>query len=138
MNSDLYLRAVLTVIAAALVYLCVVLTPIPAASAQGRVVGARTPGESTGPAEMVVVGWRTPANEPVPVRIVGDVNVANTVRVSGRVEVAQPPDEAMRTVVIGYENRAGFLGRGQYNHGQFVGLDRSDAGLPVTPLPPRP
>src|SRR3712207_7252960 len=40
MTTDSYVRVVLTVIAVALVYLCVILTPIPRASAQepGRVV----------------------------------------------------------------------------------------------------
>jgi hypothetical protein len=66
MKNDAYLRGVLTVIAAALLYLCVLLTPLPAVSAQaGRVIGAPTPGVSTGPAEMVVVGWKVADTVPV-------------------------------------------------------------------------
>jgi hypothetical protein len=97
MQNDLYLRAVLTVIAVALVYLCVVLTPLPVLSAQGqRVVGAQTPGVYTGPAEMVVVGWKVPE---IP------VTVSNEVRVNGRVETT-PTLAAQRTVIVGWEELA--------------------------------
>jgi hypothetical protein len=47
MTSDRYLKAVLTVIASCLVYICVALTTGPAASAQHG-----------GPQEVVLVGWK--------------------------------------------------------------------------------
>lgn len=132
MRSDAYLRAVLTVIAAALVYLCVVLTPVTGVSAQGR-VGTPVPGVPTGPAEMVIVGWRTPAGEAVPVQVVGgQVQVPNEVRVIGRVESVQPERAATRTVIVGYEEGATESpapGRG-YQPGQFRGLGPTSR-LPV-------
>lgn len=47
MTSDRYLKAVLTVIAGCLVYICVALTTGPAVSAQDG-----------GPQEVVLVGWK--------------------------------------------------------------------------------
>lgn len=49
MTSDRYLKGVLTVIAASLVYLCLVLTPWPTAAA------AAAAAEQT---ECVIVGWK--------------------------------------------------------------------------------
>ena len=51
MRVDLYTRMVLTAIAAALLYLCIILTPLPVASAQT----AQRPGMPTGPAEVVIL-----------------------------------------------------------------------------------
>ena len=127
MKSDTYLRGVLTVIAAALLYLCAVLTPLPAASAQaGRVIGAPTPGVSTGPAEMVVVGWNVPG--PVPVTVTrGEVHVTNeSLRVNGTVR-AEPAD-ATRMILVGWED-----GGSQKTPGRFTPLDdASGRRLPVT------
>jgi hypothetical protein len=47
MTSDRYLKAVLTVIAGCLVYICVALTTGPSVSAKGD-----------GPQEVVLVGWK--------------------------------------------------------------------------------
>ena len=129
MTNDFYLRAVLTVIAAALVYLCVVLTPLPTVSAQaGRVVGAPVPGVSTGPAEMVVVGWRAPESLPVTVTR-GEVRVTNDVLpVSGTVRTEQPPNAMTRTVLVGWEELASTKGPGSFN---TIGDVKSN-GLPVT------
>ncbi len=53
--TDRYSKFVLTVIAAALVYLCVVMTAFPAVNAQGT----RKAGEMiTPPIEAVIVGWK--------------------------------------------------------------------------------
>ena len=52
--TDRYTKCVLTVIAVALVYLCVIFTPLPHAHAQTSSI---RPGESSGPTEVVVVGW---------------------------------------------------------------------------------
>jgi hypothetical protein len=129
MNNDRYLRGVLTVIAAALVYLCVVLTPLPTASAQepGRVVGAPIPGVSTGPAEMVIVGWRVPDTIPVTVAR-GDV------RVTGRVEAAPAPNTLYRTTLVGWEEGGRAAAPGPFR--QFGG--NSSAALPVVVRPPKP
>ena len=107
MRNDTYLRSVLTVIALALVYLCLVLTPLPIAFAQG----ARTPGESTGPGEMVIVGFRLAPDAALPVRatgpmpITGEVRVSNDVRVNGRVQTEQAPRTLARVVLAGWEER---------------------------------
>ena len=53
--TDRYTKIVLTVIAGALVYLCVVMTAFPAVQAQAT----QRPGEFTGrPIEAVIVGWK--------------------------------------------------------------------------------
>lgn len=133
MRNDLYLRSVLTVIAGALVYLCVVFTPLPVASAQaGRVVGGRTPGEYTGPAEVIVVDWRLPEGAALPVSVLrGDVRVMNEVTVRGDVELTQPPHKPLRSVLIGYEESASAIAPGR-----FADLNpRAGRALPVSALP---
>jgi hypothetical protein len=101
---DRYLRFVLTVIAAALLYLCVVLTPWPGVAAQT----AARPGDPTGPAEMVIVGWRLPNNAALPVQVRGrtEVAVAGEVRVSGRVAAEPVPNTSTRVVLAGWEDAA--------------------------------
>jgi hypothetical protein len=126
MKSDLYLRAVLTVIAAALIYLCVLLTPLPVASAQvGQIVGAPTPGVSTGPAEMVIVGWRVPE---IPV-----VVTRGEVRVTGRVQAEPVPNAIQRTTLIGWEERAR-----PESPGAFRALEPQGDALPVMVRQPKP
>ncbi len=68
MPTDRYIKAVLTVIAAALLYLCAMQSGQPA-SAQG--MGAATPGSmrDARPQPVVVVGWELPPQQPVPVAI---------------------------------------------------------------------
>jgi hypothetical protein len=134
MSNDRYLRGVLTVIAGALVYLCVVLTPMPAAMAQG----ARTPGEIVGgPAEVVIAGWKLAPDAGIPVQVMGpvsvtgDVRVANELRVSGRVETEQAPRTAARVVLTGWEQGGLPPAPGTYSP-----LDvPKGRGLPVTSLP---
>lgn len=105
MNSEIYLRSVLTVIAAALVYLCVIVTPWPVASAQtGQIVGAPTPGVSTGPAEVVIVGWKLETGLPV--------HVGNEVRVTGQVMTSA--DSTTRVVITGWEDSAPGSPRGSF------------------------
>ena len=96
MRNDRYLRVVLGVIAAALVYLCVVLTPLPAAFAQTT----QRPGQFVGPGEMVIVGVRLPAGEAMPVQ------VANEVRVNGQVRTEQPPNAYDRVMLMGWEDNS--------------------------------
>jgi hypothetical protein len=54
MATDRYLRFVLTVIAACLVYLCIVLTPIPRAYAQDRL----RPTPVSNPQDVYIVGYK--------------------------------------------------------------------------------
>ena len=102
--SDRYTKAVLTIIAAALVYLCIVMTPMPGVQAQT----ARRPGDPTGPAEMVIVGWRAPKGETVPVSVFGSVNVTNTepLRIIGQVTTERSSGAADRVVLVGWEEGA--------------------------------
>ena len=96
MTTDRYLRVVLGVIAAALVYLCVLLTPLPAAFAQTT----QRPGQFVGPGEMVIVGVRLAAGEAMPVQ------VANEVRVNGQVRTEQPPNSYDRVMLMGWEDNS--------------------------------
>jgi hypothetical protein len=112
----------LTVIAVALIYLCIVLTPMPSVSAQqpGQIVGAPQPGLSTGPAEVVIVGWRS--SDTVPVAI-----SRGEVRVSGRVEMQPASDSVFRMTVIGWEDHAT-----PREAGTFHPIDEGQGrGLPV-------
>jgi hypothetical protein len=109
--ADRYTRAVLTVIAVCLVYLCLVMsrvgTPL---SAQGnQQPGAARPGMATGPAEVVIVGWRSAAAD-----IAFPVVVRNTVTTTPSVEGSE------RVVIAGWEDPK----RGVVRLGQ-------DAGIPV-------
>ena len=99
---DRYTRIVLTLIACALVYLCVIFTPLPGAHAQ---VPSRTPGEPSGPTEVVVVGWRTPGEATVPVRITHSVPVTSPqpLRITGAVTTERSTDRADRMIVVGWE-----------------------------------
>ena len=128
---DWYLRFVLTVIAGALVYLCLVLTPSPRLFAQG----ARTPGEPTGPAEMVIVGWHLPGGAALPVQVHGraEVTVANDVKVSGRVLTEPVPTSSSRVVLVGWED-AGSRGTA----GAFHAWDEQQrVALPTTVVAPK-
>jgi hypothetical protein len=138
MRNDLYLRLVLTVIAAALLYLCVVLTPLPGVHAQ-QVVGAPRPGEYTGPAEVVIVGWRAGQSGPLPVQVAGLVNVAgdvkvvNDVRITGRVQAEQVPNSAQRVLLVGWEN----LGSPQTPGPSQSFNGAAGVGLPTSETRPR-
>ncbi|MGH9174138.1 MAG: hypothetical protein ACRD1H_07255, partial [Vicinamibacterales bacterium] len=64
--------------------------------------------ESTGPAEVVIVGWRLASDAALPVqvsgRVAGDVRVTNDeLRVSGRVVTEQAPRTSTRDVLSGWE-----------------------------------
>jgi hypothetical protein len=99
--NDRYTKAVLTVIAAALIYLCVLLTPLPRASAQTPTL---RPGEPSGPTEVVVVGWRPGAREPMPVTI----QQAQPLRIEGAVTTERSTTRvADRVVLVGWESAAG-------------------------------
>ena len=95
---DQYTKVALTVIACALVYLCVILTPLPGAHAQ---TPSRTPGEPSGPAEVVIVGFKTPT--PLPVVVHGLVELAQPVRVTGSVTTERTSGRADRVILVGWE-----------------------------------
>jgi hypothetical protein len=132
MKSDAYLRGVLTVIAGALVYLCVVLTPWPTASAQTT----QRPGEFTGPGEFVIAGVKSGVALPVqvmgPVQIGNEVRVVGDMKVTGRVQTEQAPRTAQRVVLVGWEDSA----PGAESPGTFAQWSRrSGAALPVSASP---
>lgn len=89
--TDRYTKTVLTVIAGALIYICVVITPLPAVSAQQATA---RPGEFSGPAQVTVVGWHSDA--PVPITAAQPLQVI-TERSTGR------PD---RMIITGWEENA--------------------------------
>ncbi len=106
---DTYTKTVLTVIAGALLYLCVAMTEFPAAHAQT----SRRPGESTGPGEVIVVGWRP--TTPMPIVAVEPLRV-----------ITEQGAQSDRVVVVGWErggDRAGV--------GQMVALTDKTPGIPV-------
>ena len=98
---DRYTKAVLTLIATALVYLCVVLTPLPGVQAQAT----QRPGEATGPVQTVIVGWRGSPGETIPVSVSEPVpvTVKGPVEVKGRVSTDKATERADRVVLVGWE-----------------------------------
>ena len=108
---DRYTKTVLTVIAGALVYLCIVMTAFPTVHAQQT---AARPGEMTGPAQVVVVGWNL--NAPVPITTGAPLHVV-TERSTG---------QADRMVVVGWEENAA-----PGHAGNVHGFSGPNSGLPV-------
>ena len=127
-THDRYVRGVLTIIAGALVYLCVLATPWPAAEAQT----ARRPGDPTGPAEMVIVGVRgtLPVQVQNAIGIAGEVKVTGDVRVTGRVQTEQVPRTSTRVVLAGWEDASAPAGPLQWNR-------TTQTALPVVVPSPR-
>jgi hypothetical protein len=131
---DRYTKVVLTLIACALLYLCVIFTPLPRAHAQ---VPSRTPGEPSGPTDVVVVGWRAPGEATVPVRITHSVPVTSPqpLRITGEVttERSSPRPLADRVILVGWEEDAS---GNRISEGRFQSLNDSQASpnrrLPVT------
>lgn len=104
---DRYTKAALTTIALALVYLCVILTPLPGAHAQTPSI---RPGEPSGPTEVVVVGWQSREGlAAFPVSIAGPVRVTATqpLPVRGEVTTERSASQlADRVVIVGWEEDA--------------------------------
>ena len=127
---DKYTRTVLTVIAGALVYLCIVNTPWPAAYAQS----SQRPGEPTGPLQVVVVG----ANVPLPVAFPRPVDVVVTnkaVPIVGSVTTERSAGHADRVVLVGWEQQS-FVEKEKTRPSMFKQLGSpTDVGLPVTSHP---
>jgi hypothetical protein len=100
MAQDRYVKSVLTVIAVALVYLSVVLTPWPRVAAQAQTQPPLVrPGDPTGPMPVVVVGWRTGDVVPVAVGNAVTATVQNTVQVSGSVTTERSAGAADRSTL---------------------------------------
>ena len=87
---DRYTKTVLTIIACALIYICIAITPLPPVAAQ-VVQTSKRPGETTGPAEVVIVGWKQ--TEPMQIATQQPLRVI-TERSSG---------VADRVVLVGWE-----------------------------------
>lgn len=129
MSNDPVVRALLGVIAAALVYLSVVVTPMPVAHGQAApIFGTRSPGEKTGPAEVVIVGWRVADMSGMPVQVVN--RLAADVRVTAPVETRQAPRTTMRVVLAGWEPN------GPPPTETYTRWDAAGRGLPVSVVPP--
>jgi hypothetical protein len=125
---DRYIKSVLTVIAGALLYLCVVLTPIQGLSAQ---TPSLRPGESSGPTEVVVVGWRPSGPDPVPVTI----QQTQPLRIEGTVTTERSTTGlADRVVIVGWE--AGGTRELQRPVTSITASSRLPVALPP-PTPPR-
>jgi hypothetical protein len=101
---DRYTKFILTVIAGALLYLAVIFTPLPTAIAQ---VPSKYPGQSSGPTEVVIVGW-TAGQSVVPVSIGHPVQVTATkpLPITGEVTTERTSEKADRVVLVGWEESA--------------------------------
>ena len=84
--TDRYTKTLLTVIACALVYLCIVMTPLPSAHAQAT----KRAGEMiTTPIEAVIVGWKIDqplhitSTRPLPVQTERSTGAADRVVIVG-------------------------------------------------------
>ena len=98
---DRYTRIVLSLIAGTLIYIAVILTPLPSAHAQQPTL---RPGESSGPTEVVIVGWRPGGREPVPVTI----QQSQPLRIEGAVTTERSSTRvADRVLLVGWESGAG-------------------------------
>ena len=101
--NDRYLKTMLTIIAGALLYLCIVMTPLPRVSAQ---TPSKTPGVSSGPLEVIVVGYT--AQTPMPVSVSGlvEVTASTPLRITGQVSTAKSSERADRVILVGWEKRS--------------------------------
>ena len=122
---DKYTRTVLTVIAVALVYLCVINTPLPAAHAQS----SARPGEPTGPAQVVIVGASAPL--PVAFQRPAEVVVTNkALPIVGNVTTERSTGNADRVVLVGWEYMS-FAEKDKYRPSMFQRFGKPGDGLPV-------
>ena len=133
MDVDRYTRAVLTVIAGALVYICIALMPSVSAQRAAR------PGDDTGPARVVIVGWESNTRVPVPVQVVDSVTLKTTgdMRITGTVQTEQTPRTIARVVLAGWEERGMATNHGVYRALDPQARDRAIPGIPVTEMPVR-
>ena len=101
--TDRYIKTMLTIIASALLYLCIVMTPLPRVNAQ---TPSKTPGVSSGPMEVIVVGYDAQAPMPVAVSGLVEVTASNPLRITGHVTTAKSSERADRVILVGWEKRA--------------------------------
>jgi hypothetical protein len=111
---DRYSKIILTLIAGALIYLCIVMTAFPAVSAQGT----QRPGEPSGPLEVVVVGWKSTT----PLSIAAQQPI--------RVITERVPGAAERVVVVGWEENAA-----REAPATMHGFNAQSPGIPVVVRP---
>ena len=111
MAADRYTRVLLTVIAGCLVYLCVasarIGVPLAAqATTTGQQPAPITPGQQTGVAPVVVVGWKVPETEPIPVTVRGTVVTEQARGTEGRVVVTgwQESGRPAKVVLVGTDS----------------------------------
>jgi len=101
---DRYTKFILTVIAGALLYLAAIFTPLPGAHAQ---TPSRVPGVSSGPTEVVIVGWQA-GQAVIPVAIGHPVQVmaSKPLPITGQVTTERSSDRADRVILVGWEENA--------------------------------
>lgn len=132
MAIDRYVKTILTVIAAALVYLAIVLTPMPTLAAQTQ--GLVKPGDITGPMQVVIVGWAGKPGDALPIVAAQPLptTVQNTVQVNGRVATERSSGTADRVVLVGWEERGDTM-----RASNFRAFDTTTPrpGLPTTTIP---
>ena len=131
---DRYVKSVLTVIAAALIYLCAALTPWPAVQAQR----ALRPGDPTGPIGVVIVGWQAPPSDRVSIVANASLPVAvtSTVQVTGKVTTERSSGEADRVVLVGWEEASDVRSQpGTFRQLNPRNPTNRPPGLPVTTVP---
>jgi hypothetical protein len=128
MRGDFYTRALLTIAAVALVYLCVAVTAFPAAHAQR----AARPGDDTGPARCLIVGWDTA--DRVPVQVLDSITLKTTgdMRISGTVQTEQKPNSVERVVLAGWEQRGSDRAAGPFRAFDADAKNPALRGVPVT------
>ena len=127
---DRYSKCVLSVIAGALTYLCVVMTPLPGLSAQ---TNSPRPGQPSGPTEVVIVGWRTPGAEAAfPVSIQHPVRVTATepFPIRGSVTTERSSGRADRVILVGWERHAS-----RDSVSPMHGLPETSSSASPSPLP---
>jgi hypothetical protein len=123
--ADKYTKTVLTVIALALVYLCIVNPPVAPAYAQS----SARPGEPTGPAQVVVVGVREPL--PVALQRPAEVDITNkAVPIVGSGTTERSGGNADRVVLVGWEHLS-TVEKAKYRPNMFQPFGQPGTGLPV-------
>lgn len=124
---DRYTKTILTLIAVALMYLCVIVTPLPRAHAQ---TPTKYPGEPSGPTEVVIVGWQSRQGAvPFPVSIGHPVQVTASQSLPIRGEVTTERSAtglADRVVIVGWEN-----GASREKPSGMRAITTKEPGLPV-------
>ena len=130
--TDRYTKAVLSLIACALVYLCIVFTPVPGAHAQQPTL---RPGEPSGPLEVIVVGWQPRMGlAAIPVSIGHQVQVTavQPLPIAGAVTTERSSSlMADRVVVVGWEQDS----TRERPRSAMRAITTKEPGLPVRVIP---